>query len=51
MVMARSSMKPRLRVRRTPDYVCGPLVSLIAALIMRFIPKLKRATDIVHPVM
>ena len=46
--MVRSSMKPRLGGRRTPDSVSGPLVSLSAALMIRFIPIMKRATDILH---
>ena len=43
-------MKLRLGGRRTPVSVSGPLVSLSAALMRRFIPIMKRATDIVHPV-
>ena len=50
-MICRSSTKPRLNGRSTPDYVSGPLVSLSVALIMRCIPIMKRATDTVQPVM
>ena len=46
----KSSMNPLLEGRCIPDAVFGPLVSLLAVLMMRFIPITNRTTETVQPV-